>query len=110
MMELTNEQKEKVNDAVHKFEVLLCAIINLTDKMPDINTKLENGKLIISFNTEALEIHGLGCLVQVTTQQDDNIAEALIFVPDIYIHYEGDPAKDSDDAPRTSLRKVIPTP
>lgn len=32
-------------------------------------------------STKAMEIQGLGCLVQVTTQQGDNIAEAVTFVP-----------------------------
>jgi len=31
-------------------------------------------------STKACEIEGLGCIVQVTTQQGDNIAEALTFV------------------------------
>lgn len=33
-------------------------------------------------STKAMEIPHVGCVVQVTTQQDDNIAEALTFVPD----------------------------
>lgn len=32
-------------------------------------------------STKAMEIEGLGCVLQVTTQQGDNIAEALVFVP-----------------------------
>lgn len=32
-------------------------------------------------STKAMEIKGVGCIVQVTTQQGDNIAEALTFVP-----------------------------
>lgn len=32
-------------------------------------------------STKAHEIPGRGCLVQVTTQQGDNIAESLTFVP-----------------------------
>ena len=32
-------------------------------------------------STKAMEIPGLGCVVQVTTQQGDNVAEALCFVP-----------------------------
>lgn len=31
-------------------------------------------------STKAMEIVGLGCVIQVTTQQGDNIAEALTFV------------------------------
>ena len=36
-------------------------------------------------STKALEIEGRGCLVQVTTQQGDNVAEALEFVPGVEI-------------------------
>lgn len=28
-----------------------------------------------------MEIEGVGCVIQVTTQQGDNVAEALTFVP-----------------------------
>lgn len=36
-------------------------------------------------STKAMEIPGVGCVVQVTTQQGDNVAEALTFVPDVTI-------------------------
>jgi len=36
-------------------------------------------------STKALEIKGAGCLVQVTTQQGDNVAEAVTFVPSVVI-------------------------
>ena len=32
-------------------------------------------------STKAMCVPGLGCVVQVTTQQGDNVAEALVFVP-----------------------------
>ncbi len=32
-------------------------------------------------SAKAMEIPNLGCVVQVTTQQGDNVAEALAFVP-----------------------------
>ena len=32
-------------------------------------------------STKALEIPVIGCIVQVTTQQGDNVSEALCFVP-----------------------------
>lgn len=32
-------------------------------------------------STKAMEIENVGCVVQVTTQQGDNVAEALTFVP-----------------------------
>ena len=35
--------------------------------------------------TKAMEIQGVGCIVQVTTQQHDNVAEALVFVPGVKI-------------------------
>ncbi len=40
-------------------------------------------------STKAMEIPGVGCVVQVTTQQGDNPAEALVFVPGVEI--VGDP-------------------
>jgi len=36
-------------------------------------------------SAKALEIEGVGCVVQVTTQQGDNVAEALVFVPGVKI-------------------------
>ncbi len=36
-------------------------------------------------STKALEIPGVGCIVQVTTQQYGNVAEALTFVPGVQI-------------------------
>ncbi len=36
-------------------------------------------------STKAAEITNVGCIVQVTTQQDDNVAEALTFVPGVKI-------------------------
>ncbi len=45
-------------------------------------------------STKALQIDGVGCLVQVTTQHGDNIAEALTFVPGIKIvEIDGDKTK-----------------
>jgi len=40
-------------------------------------------------STKAMEISGVGCIVQVTTQQGDNVAEALTFVPGVKIKDEG---------------------
>ena len=34
-------------------------------------------------STKAMEIPGVGCVVQVTTQQGDQVAEALTFVPGV---------------------------
>ena len=36
-------------------------------------------------STKAMEIAGVGCVVQVTTQQGDQVAEALTFVPNARI-------------------------
>jgi len=36
-------------------------------------------------STKAMEIPSVGCVVQVTTQQGDNIAEAITFVPGVRI-------------------------
>ena len=36
-------------------------------------------------STKAMEIPNIGCLVQVTTQQGNNVAEALAFVPGVRI-------------------------
>jgi len=39
-------------------------------------------------STKAMYIDGVGCIVQVTTQQGDNVAEALTFVPGARIEGE----------------------
>lgn len=36
-------------------------------------------------SAKAMEIDGVGCVVQVTTQQGSNVAEALVFVPNATI-------------------------
>lgn len=36
-------------------------------------------------STKAMQIFGVGCLVQVTTQQGDNVAEAITFVPGVSV-------------------------
>jgi len=36
-------------------------------------------------STKAMEIKGVGCVVQVTTQQDKNVSDALTFVPNTKI-------------------------
>jgi hypothetical protein len=36
-------------------------------------------------STKAMEIPGIGCLVQVSTQQGDHVAEAVCFVPFVSI-------------------------
>ena len=39
-------------------------------------------------STKAMQIDGVGCIVQVSTQQGNNVAEALVFVPNITIEGE----------------------
>lgn len=41
-------------------------------------------------STKAMEIKEVGCVVQVTTQQGDNVAEALTFVPHVVIGEQKD--------------------
>ena len=36
-------------------------------------------------STKAMEIYGVGCVVQITTQQGDNVSEAVTFVPNCKI-------------------------
>ncbi len=36
-------------------------------------------------SAKAMQIDGVGCVVQVTTQQGDHVAEALTFVPNVVI-------------------------
>ena len=36
-------------------------------------------------STKAMQIDGIGCVLQVTTQQGDNVSEALTFVPGVKI-------------------------
>ena len=51
--------------------------------------------------TKALEIPGVGCVIQVTTQQGDNIAEALTFVHDVQIE------ETKNDSGVVISRKII---
>jgi len=41
-------------------------------------------------STKAMQIDGVGCIVQVTTQQGSNVAEALTFVPGVRIEGDGE--------------------
>ena len=40
-------------------------------------------------STKAMQIDGVGCVVQVTTQQGDNVSEALTFVPGVKVEVIG---------------------
>lgn len=50
-------------------------------------------------STKAMEIENVGCVVQVTTQQGDNVAEALTFVPHVKIEniYKDDNGEKTDE-------------
>ena len=50
-------------------------------------------------STKAMEIPGVGCVVQVTTQQGNNIAEALTFVPGVMLE---------EGSGGTAGRKLVP--
>ncbi len=39
-------------------------------------------------SSKAMQIDGVGCVVQVTTQQNEHVAEAITFVPNVKIHEE----------------------
>lgn len=55
-------------------------------------------------STKAMEIEGVGCVIQVTTQQGDNVAEALTFVPNVKIKTI---FSASIDGKETISRKII---
>lgn len=50
-------------------------------------------------STKAMEIEGVGCVVQVTTQQNDQVAEAVTFVPLVKI----EETKDGDEVTERRL-------
>ena len=41
-------------------------------------------------STKAMEIPGVGCIVQMTTQQGDNVAETSVFVPGVTVVGDGE--------------------
>jgi hypothetical protein len=51
-------------------------------------------------STKAMEIKDVGCVVQVTTQQGEQIAEALTFVPNVMI-------KEIFDGEKVVGRKLV---
>ena len=53
-------------------------------------------------STKAMEIPDVGCVVQVTTQQGNNIAEAVTFVPGTMI------AEITDDEGNVIARRLLP--
>ena len=94
--EMTNE-KENINDIAPVNKTLdVTNIKEAKQKISDIKI-VGNGdmfKLLCKASsvsegwmksTKACEVEGAGCLVQVTTQQGSNVAEALTFVPRVKI-------------------------
>ena len=94
--EMTNE-KENINDIAPVNKTLdVTNIKEAKQKISDIKV-VGNGdmfKLLCKASsvsegwmksTKACEVEGAGCLVQVTTQQGSNVAEALTFVPRVKI-------------------------
>ncbi len=57
-------------------------------------------------STKAMEIEGVGCVVQVTTQQGSNVAEAVTFVPGVKIEENYNESESSDVKTITS-RKLV---
>lgn len=51
-------------------------------------------------STKAMQIDGIGCVVQVTTQQGNNVAEAITFVPNVKI--------ELIDGDKANGRKLVP--
>ena len=52
-------------------------------------------------STKAMQIDGLGCVVQVTTQQGSNVAEAVTFVPYAKI------SETKDESGQVVSRKLV---
>jgi hypothetical protein len=53
-------------------------------------------------STKAMEIEGVGCVVQITTQQGDNVSEAAVFVPGVKIQ-----EYTSEQAEAITSRKLV---
>lgn len=52
-------------------------------------------------STKAMEIESVGCVVQVTTQQGENVSEAVTFVPNVKI------LEEKDDTGTVVSRKLV---
>lgn len=93
MKTLNNENFEQVKEQVKDVKAVGNGnLFQLLCKASSYNEKWMK-------STKAMEIPGLGCVVQVTTQQGDNVAEALCFVPQTTI------VSDVNDGKK--LQKVI---
>lgn len=58
-------------------------------------------------STKAMEIVGVGCVVQVTTQQGNNVAEALTFVPGVKIQENWDNNSPKTEDSKVTSRKLV---
>ncbi len=61
-------------------------------------------------STKAYEIEGRGCMVQVTTQQGDQVAEALQWVPDVTIEETYDQPGGKENGGKVISRRLVPIP
>jgi hypothetical protein len=58
-------------------------------------------------STKAMEIPGVGCLVQVTTQQGTNVSEAVTFVPNVKIERQYETETGSLQHAKVVSRKLV---
>jgi hypothetical protein len=59
-------------------------------------------------STKAMEVEGLGCLVQVTTQQGGAVAESVTWVPGVKVEDIVADSGSEDHEPRVVGRKLSP--
>jgi hypothetical protein len=76
---LNNENFEQVKERVP--DVKSVGDGNLFQLLSKASSKKEGWMK----SAKAMEIEGVGCVVQVTTQQGDNVAEAICFIPGVTI-------------------------
>ncbi len=60
-------------------------------------------------STKAMEIQGVGCVIQVTTQQDKNVAETICFVPSVKIQEKFNDESESAILERKIVSLTEPT-
>lgn len=87
MKTLSNSNIKQAQNQVSDIEVVGDG--NMYQLLFKAYTKKENWMK----SSKAMEIEGVGCVVQVTTQQGDNVAEAICFVPGVKIVPDGDGKK-----------------
>lgn len=79
MKTLTNTDIETVRKNVPD------VIVTGNGNMWQLLSKASSSKEEWMKSCKAMEIKGVGCCVQVTTQQGENVAEAITFVPNVKI-------------------------